>query len=501
MNNIKRTEYRVSQNVFERNIEQSMDVEMNLPDYCGDIGSVLQCFAFPNITSTVLTGQRLLISGYYMIRVIYLSEGELFSFEQKTDFEKSLELNAPPEGAIINVESSVQYINCEALNSRKLSAHGVFVMHISVEDSVEKDVIERIEDEAVETDSDLLSACSLGGQADTVCRLSQVLDIGEGKARLKSILRNSAQAVLLETKQVEGKMLIKGELKLKTLYKSEDNTIEHIENTMGISQIMEIPGCKEDSICNIHMRVSSLSVDIKPNADGEMSLLDIAAGVHICVNCYDCIDFPVLKDCYCTRCASECDYKSVNIEKILKSFSNEYMHSFESEKLGDVQKVIDIWPEEPRVKTVSSDGKLCFEGTVTVYVLYLDSEQNYHLKQLESDFSFEESFDVRGQLKCKPTASVVAADYILREDRLEIRLKMKIEALIFECISRRVVESLSLSEEEPEKENRILIYYAKKGEKLWDIAKKFHVGVQALGSDKDAAQTPIEENRALIIWK
>ena len=52
--------------------EQSVDLDLTLPDYCPDIQRILKCQVYPRILDRSLAGDHLEISGTYQVKVFYL---------------------------------------------------------------------------------------------------------------------------------------------------------------------------------------------------------------------------------------------------------------------------------------------------------------------------------------------------------------------------------------------------------------------------------------------
>ena len=77
---------------------------------------------------------------------------------------------------------------------------------------------------------------------------------------------------------------------------------------------------------------------------------------------------------------------------------------------------------------------------------------------------------------------------------------MRVRAVVFECMSQRVIDDITLSETTLKKASSLFIYYAVKGEKLWDIARKYKTTVSKIMAENDVSQESIPENKALLIW-
>ncbi|MBQ6380140.1 MAG: DUF3794 domain-containing protein [Clostridia bacterium] len=500
MNTINRTNYNTNETLWENSAEQSLDLEINLPEYCGDITKILQCFAFPHIHSCSQSAENLQIEGEVLVRVLYVSEGEIFSYEQAQAFSKKMECRDSTIGAVADLSTYVQYINSRATGSRKIEVHGAFVIVAKLSACKESSVIESIEEADVQMDKDSLSACSARGSAAATVNVAQVIDIGTDKAPMKSIIRNTAVAEIVETKQVAGKILIKGELKVKTLYKSEENTVESIENVLALSQIMDIDGMDENSTVDIKLQLSSLDVFIKPSALGNMSLLDLQAAVNIYVCAYNCIDFPVLKDVYSTEYACNCTFKEVCVDKILSTLSKNYLHSFTVDSLGDIAKVIDVWCEDIRAKACEQEQQLVITGTLCAYVLYENLDGVIQLKSAESEFSFTEPLGEVSKVKCSPEAVLSGCDYVIRENGVEVRADIHVKAMIFDCISQKVIDDITMEETPLLRNNSLFIFYAHSGERLWNIASKFKTTVTAIQKENKIEKEVLEEDKPLLIW-
>ena len=500
MDSIKRINYKINETEFENSAEQSINMEITLPEYCGDISSILHCFAFANITSGTINKDYINIEGSYLVRVIYLSEGEIFSYEQSAPFSKKIEHECESIGTVLDLKTFVQYVNCRAINPRKLEISGAFVISAKISACNSTSVIDSIDNESVEINTDKLSACTACGNSYADINLSQVIDIGSGKPAIKSIIRNSSEPIIIETKQISGKVLVKGELKIKSLYKAEDNSTQYIENSIPLSHILDIEGCKDDSIVDLKLNLNSLDVIVKPSAIGNMSLLDINAVIRVSACAYECIDFPVLKDCYSTKFESSCSFKTVKIDSILENISKSFMHSFETEPLPELNRVIDLWCDDIRIKALKNGDKLTFKGVLKCYVLYGLNDNSYSIKELESDFSFEDELICENDIKCEPTATVIGTDYLVKGSALEVRISIKVDAVVFASRTEKIVDDIEILDNALNKKSSLIVYFAKQGEKLWDIARKYQTTTDLIVSENSLEGDTLDKDKALIIW-
>ena len=500
--NINTAEVAVNETVFSKSIEQSVDCDITLPDYCGDIGRILKCFVRPNITNSSLNSQRIVIDGTVIVSLMYVSDGKIQCYEYSSPFSANIDFNCDYAGAILNVSTSPQYVNCRAVNSRRFEVHGAFVINACLNACHKESVVDDADGAGVELLKDTIMACSAIGTQTEDCAINQVVDIGKEKPQIKSILRNTATAVLTETKQISNKVLVKGELRISTLYLSDNDTIEHEQNTLPISQIVNLQGLTQESITDIKLNLISLEISAKASATGEMTLLDINAITAVNVCAYVCMEVPIVTDAYSTAYKSECSKKNVNIDRLVTTTDKSFTHSFSLEIGASVTRVIDMWCDNVTSKAVLKDGKLLYTGKLSVYALTESESGDVQLKQSDTEFEFDsECTSNIKNIKCSPRVNVLSSDYTMGETALEIRAVMSVRAVVFETESMSLIENIELDESSPkQKKNMMFIYYPDENENLWSIARQYNTTVKSISEQNELEDDTVPGGQPILIW-
>lgn len=88
--NVTRDNVCINETVYDSPLEQSVELDAILPDYCPSIFQVLSCRMTPKVSSCRASGDKVFLEGTAHIRVLYISEenNELHAFEQKMPFSK-----------------------------------------------------------------------------------------------------------------------------------------------------------------------------------------------------------------------------------------------------------------------------------------------------------------------------------------------------------------------------------------------------------------------------
>ena len=500
MGELERNTYFLDEVLLKQNVEKSIHTEISLPDYCPDIGTCLECFAFINVVSGSYNETNINVEGNVLLRILYVSEGEIFSYEKSEPFSAQTEHGCECLGAVLEISSFLQYVNCRAVNPRKFEISGSFIIQAVLSRCSDIAVADMAGKEKVEMNRETIIACSAGGKTGDVIRLEQVLDIGNHKPEIKSIIRTSAIPIIEQTKQVSGKVLIKGELKLRTLYKSQASTVETIENSIALSKIIELPGVDEESTLDIKLSLHSLEVEVKPGALGNMSLLDIRAGVGILASCYNCVDFPIISDAYSTTCESECSFENVCVDRIVEKIDKSLMHTVSIANISDIKRIIDIWCDQIQCRANLQGDNLVFSGNFELYILYENGAGQITFKHSREKYSFTHATDTLESLICEPNVHILGTDYMFNNESLNVRVNIGVSAVVLERMCKRIVADIAIGDEALKNTSGLHIVYARKGEELWDIAKRYKTSVRKLQSDNKLDENALAEDKKLFIW-
>src|SRR5699024_537558 len=139
--------------------EIPVETEILISDYLPQVFKVVKCFARPVVLQKQLQPGRLTLEGY--IRCIVYYQGEdgagLCQTEQKLPFNKSVELPSfafSSWSAVVEVET--EYLNCRAVNSRRIEVRGAFGLVASVHTQCRTEVITALSDGGAEQQQTLL---------------------------------------------------------------------------------------------------------------------------------------------------------------------------------------------------------------------------------------------------------------------------------------------------------------------------------------------------------
>lgn len=485
--------------------QQSIPVEISLPDYCSDIKRILKCVVEPGITSVSVNGENVSVSGSVNIKLIYVGEKDKIDCcEVQKDLSVTARIKDLPGEAAICPRAKTNYVNCRATSQRRISAE----VNIGVSfDTYSRDVREVLIDcgdstfelKKQETDYENLICIR-----DKVFDMGETLQVPQDKGCIGKILHTYAYAVVDSQKAVSDKLLIKGQLYTQVLYRtdSDEGRISKLYHTMPISQIIDLPGIDETSLCNVRLGVRYLSVQRKTDSS-DNCLAEIGAKVAATVRCSTKEKVQVIEDCYSTTHEIKTDYSSEDF------FS--HVHTANQQKTlkqtldfsaSDIADVTDIWCSDVTSSMTGKGDSAKGESSITLCLIWLDSKgvPQYGEKNvvLPFDIKLKENYE---SLRCDYSCQVRNIDFtVMSKDKIEVKVECGVRADIYCQSSRRLLKNIEiLSEKDDSDMSALTIYFPFKGEKLWDIARRYSTTAKAIKEENGIEGDFITKEEMILV--
>lgn len=497
----------INELIYEGSMEQAVDSDLTLPDYCPDIQRILKCCITPQITGVQPSGGRITVDGSVVIRLIYVCEqGKLHCHEQTHPFSRFVEVTDLPQDVCARVHAKTEYVNCRAVSQRRVDIHASVTLLVRATAPSSGELIDQAEGSGVQ-----LRRCSVPVSTVKCCvqrsfTVSEVLELGDTQPQIAQIISTTSCIRVREIKVIPNKILLKGELEIRTLYCSDESggTAEKMTSSIPISQILEAEGIDEQCSSDVRLETTCLEVTPRGDAEGNMRLLDVTA--RICANICAYVDSeaPMVTDAYSTAYELNAEHRIVRLMRLTDIFADTSLCKGRLElSATGITSVVDLWCSGITASAAPRDGQLAVTGTATVCILLVDSGGELQYVERQMDYKYLRRLgEADGNIQCDPSVTVSALDYVMgSEGRLDVRLELSITASVFEVIEKKVITDLTLLEEhsKEQKAAALTIYYCDAGENVWDIAVRYNTTVQAIMSENQLTEEMVPEKCMLLI--
>lgn len=491
--------------------EQPLDLDFSLPDYCPDIQKILKCKVDSSILSRSISGDRLNIEGITNIRLIYLDSEKMSVHvcENSTPFSCSINLRTSPQNAFAMTWARLEYVNCRAVSPRKVDVHGAFSICAKVFGKEVKNIPCSISGKDIHQKIVNVNAQNLIGIGQQQFSVNEDLELTK---EVQKLIRSEVNVSIDSYKIMQNKVVIKGETIIKLLFVSDLETgiPETMEYSVPISQIVDVPGVDENCRCVTMPEVLNYNYEFKPSSEESEegnNVLAIDIKIVATVLAYEPKEIGIVSDVYST----DYDVNSENETFNLQNFETDLKDSFSHKATVDLEdltasKIIDIWSDVTSTKSEFKDGKLNLNSKMNLCILALDSEN--------IPFYIERATEVQKQLPFESDSKNVFADLFLTpvdighniskgNSIIDVKINLKLYAAIYSEEKNNLITAVSADEtlvpQGKDSDASLTIYYAEKGEPLWDIARKYYTSVNLVQQENNLEGDVVEKSGMILI--
>lgn len=489
--------------LLEAELEQPVECDVLLPDYCEDIQKILKCTMEPVVTRQEAAAQRLELEGICLITVYYRSAaGHLCRSEYKVPFSRTAELRAAAESPALWVQGVCSYINCRAVSSRRLDIRGAATLRVSVGSTREEQAICSAEGMGLQLRSTAHPATRILLETCRSLSLSEELELPESKEAPTAILRVGANARLLDTKVLAGKVVLRGEAMVSFLYRGESGRCETMELTLPISQIVDAEGVDEGCRCFARLAVGQAAVE-RCDRPGEERRLNISLSLEAHLRVHRDYQAQCGSDCYSTRYECGCTTRRGCLLELAQTVDRTFLYRGRMELPEGVNSITDLWCRvaDWRVKQEAGDLAVCGKLCIALFGCREGEPLEYYEKAVDFEERVAQTGD--GQVLFRPTLRAVGQSYSLgAEGGIEVRCEVALSGCLYRCTSQPMICEITVDETKPRQSavgQGLYLCRAEAGEELWDIARRYNTSVDCIREENQLSAGSLEQSALLLV--
>ena len=480
--------------------EKAFDGDFVLPDYLPEIAAILSCELQPVIENRQISGNRLTVDGTACVRVLYVdsSRCKIHCYETCQPFSAGFAADVLCEPALADVYTSVSYVNYRAIGPRRLDVRGAYRIHAKILDTVTMELPCDTTDSHIQlrqyTHNESLPAES----GEKIFAVNEVLDPGSN-GNVASVVRAWAAASIAECKVLSGRVIVKGDIALHTLYEPETENesplYEECEHNLLYSQMLDVKGLEESDSVITDVRV--LSCDVHSETEEGTGKCVLIANLRLALSLQSWRQerSTFITDAYSTEAPVQPETTERSCYRLLGSFDRRLPVRQQVELPEGVVDIVDLWCS---CSPISRDGNVSNQR-LQIHLLAKDENGSIVCYERSAEFPLElpimgnsPRFDVR----------VWECSYRVKEERqLELNITVLVVGTDIHQDMQTVITSL---ESEPAKayaapEATLKIVFAGKDESVWEIAKTCHVSADRIREENRWSADNLSEDTLLVI--
>lgn len=501
--NQQQTTVAATKTLYENFLEEKCESDLLIPDYYPAAEKIIQCSATPVIIKKEVEGDRLNLEGTCRLCVIYQGEedGGIKSLGETVSFSESFPLketgNHPWTQAIVRVANT----SCRLLNPRKISSRATISIALKVKDQQMTDTIEEMdcnEAEALFVPATVYTV--LEHTADTTKVQGEI----EVHTDIQDILKTEGSVCIKDVKLMPGKAVIKGVADLFVLFtpESDPTQVESTSTAIPFSQILELQQSEENGQMEASAMIQNLRTDVETDDSGKNRLISITATVLTEGELYENRNHMLLTDAYSNRFPMEANFDQLTVEEMTERA--DLIENIRSEIPLDTEEVAVIQAVGSPViqKITGQDKTLSIEGVLDVSLFIREGD---HYRSIDKALPFTVKKELKrlsGHMRCEVHPCVLSMDWTIGRESIELKTELSCSMMVFSKETFDVISGMEVDIENPLDVLRpapLVVYYGEKGERLWDIARKYATSVSAIKAVNELNRDVLEDKRLLLI--
>lgn len=497
----------VKEIVFDGCSEQPVDIDLTLPDYCPDILRILKCRVTPKILTKSISGDRLDIEGTAEIKILYIDsiKKSVRCSNHSIPFSTSFNMKQSPQNAIVTAKVKTEYINCRALSPRRLDIHGAFTVCAKVICKSDKEFPIGIDDSSVQVKGIKTKSSVLEGMGQQQFILSDTVTLGAETSGIESILKSDATIIKGECKAISNKVMVKGDVNIRVLYLADLNTGETkiFDYTMPFSEILDADGVDENCLCITNVELINHTVNVKSDYSEANKAVSFEVKLSATALGYSTNEIEPIDDAYSTDYDLNLVYSQAQLTSIEKSYSESCITKATVEAGCDnILSISDLWCEQCHTSTFTEDGNLLIKGKLNMCILGKNNDNMPFYSERAIEFTYPVSLSEPDML-VEVEGTVQSISYRINGSSLiDFRIETKLDITVLTNKSVRYVASAEADFDHPKAKDSntaLTLYYAGKGESVWNIAKQYAVCCDAVMKENDLSDDEIASSIMLFI--
>lgn len=485
------------------NVEQIVENDMSLADYYGDIVKILGNSVTTNIFSAAITGDKAVIDGSIRVRVLYIdSEEKTEVFELDCPFNRSVDVRDASAEDRVNVSVSSEQITCRAVNPRRAEIRGNVSLRVSVSGMEECDLVSADSNDFCHVLPCKAEGNFLTASTSKTCTLTETADI-DGGIKVKKVYRTGVMTVVNEVRTIKNKMMFKGAAIVDVVMLTHEGSFVSQKINVPINQIADIEGIDEESRCCVNMNVRSVDIRLSEETPQAASQLEAAVIVSADIDAYRNTCINAVSEAYSTECELICEQKNVRcVTDIIGINENCTVSSKMDFSSCKATGIADAAVRKIRYTVQPQGNSLVLKGNIHFGIVVIaDNNEKLFFDRI-ADFEYTKQFgcDIT-ECDFAPDIFVNAVNCTLSEQsQAVISTELRIAGFMNICKSMNVITSIEKGQkkEAATDDGIITVYFASKGERLWDIAKHHGSCIELIKSLNDIDEDVLSADRMLV---
>lgn len=473
--------------------EVPVEGDITIPDYKAEVFRILKAMGEPVVLQKPMSGAKLAVEGYIKLTVLYSGgeDGRVHSVFQKLPFSKQLDLKAPAaDNCRVMVQGDMAYLNCRAVNSRRLDVRGAARLRIFALDAVPEQCAVDIAGSGVHQKMLPITCFAPSMLAEKRFSLNETLETQHPILGEASILSCDRTIDISSVERSGTDVIAAGNVDIDLATVDESGGIHRDTYHIPFRQLIDCSAAEDDAVS-----VAGSIVATGFDGDGSgKNLLDISVGCVL--SCW------VLKkqrgeyvaDCFSTKYESTPELETVSLIDGIMSIRENFESEASAGGAADSKaEILDAFAVLGAPDVLQREGAAHVLVKGQAVAVLRDAEG---VRTLETPFECQvplgAGFDFSAyEISARASAVTASAE----GGGVRIRIKGKVQGVVAGVRGRTILKDLTLLEDKPKSrpEHSLVMVFSDNSD-MWELAKRYNTSPELI-----AAENPEPGSAPLLI--
>ena len=457
--------------MFHTTVSREESVEMIVPDSCPDIAHLLDTSAICCLDTKEALEDTVSLAGRIYGRILYLADGSdaLCSLPVALDFQCGVNQDGILPSCQVIALTRVRTAETKAVNSRKVLVRVQYEVSLRV---YQPDLLTIpcgvAQGDGVEQRLESAEGYFAVAVPEKQFQFQDDLTLSGGQPAISEVLRMQSDVTCTEAKLSGGKLVFKGEVSVRMLYRSIEEDVLTADFVLPYSQIMDATEAAENADFQIEVALLGWTLG-ELDYDGRSIPIDLE--LYACAEVRQVETISLLADAYSVRQEVTADYTPYTFPQL-------------------AERCVRRESKRELLETEEPDGTVLDLSTQTV--------QTTVTRQV----TVETELPVTGDVEVLVRSQVTDRSALPAANGLELRLGVAFQILLLGQTEQLGIAGLTAEENasvDPGERPSIVLRQMAAGETLWDIAKAYQTTVSEIQQANDMEDQPAEPGVLLLI--
>ena len=481
-----------------------LEGDIVVSDSCPDIAEILCADAKVRVRETEYKGGKATVTGVIEFCALYVPDGketELKCAMREFDFSTDIDIKADGD-VTLSATATTEHIGFALVNSRKISSKVmVGVKLCAYQEKCYSPVISAEGDDIEKSEKKYNIYIPLSENCTEII-VNDLLQIPEEFPDIAEILKVDSWVTSGDMRIMSGKAMVQGELHLNTLYTAsgDGGKVWSVHHSVPFTEIVEAPGADEQTVVNVCYDVEQVIPSIKGDLNGDTKIISVESIICAKVAVSKTVTETVVDDCYFLRCGTQtkyetmkiCEYRTSENEKITERYTVDFAKNVNVKELVSC----NIKPILKEAKW--ENGAVKLNGTLVTYIIYRDESDNLGCSVSERELNWEKPSKEACNVEAFWNLNKIDAEVDKNTAQISAQIELGMKALKDKSV--KILTDCVEKEDEIKKASpTMVVCFAKEGDSLWDIAKKYRTKTQLIKDANGLETEKLEKGRRLLI--